>query len=161
MVFLFARFFGLLLIGLAAGGSLCVVFIERSLGDSGTFYVAYKQLLIRSLTVPLPLLGALGAVAVLVDCYGLWRIGPSTALWLALAAFLLTAAVGVLTKFGHFPLNAMIAGWDPAAPPPRWNSVQATWSMFHMARTTAAVLASALLIASNLLRTAGSAAVAP
>lgn len=150
---LFSRFLGLLLIGLAAGAALCVVFIERALGDSGTFYVAYKQLMIRALTVPLPLLGVLGAVAVLVDCYGLWRAGAGSALWLALAAVALSIAAGLLTKLGHFPLNAIIATWDPAAPPPIWTSVQAKWSALHAARTIAAVGASALLIASNVIRT--------
>src|SRR5689334_20442637 len=131
MILLFARFMGLLLVGLAAGGALCVVFIERCLGDSGTFYVEYKQLMIRSLTLPLPLLGLLGTVAVLVDCYALWRDGAGCALWLALAAFVLTATAGALTKFGHFPLNAMMASWDPSAPPPIWTSVQAKWSALH------------------------------
>lgn len=153
MALMLARFFGLFLVGSTAGATLCVAFIERHLGDSGPFYVAYKQLTIRALTVPLPLMAALGGVAVAVDCYAQWREGADTSLWLALAALALIIVGGVLTKAGHFPLNATISSWDPALPPATWSDVQAKWSALHLARTTASVLASALLIVSNLLRT--------
>ena len=152
MVLLAVRCFGLLLLGLASGASLCVVFIERGLGDSWPFYVTYKQLMIRTLTVPLPVIGLLGSVAVLVDCGAQWRDGVSTAFWLTPAAFIFSVAAAVVTKAGHFPLNAVIARWDPAAPPSAWKSVQARWSALHLARTAVGILSSLLLIASNLAR---------
>ncbi len=147
-----ARFFGLLLVGSVAGATLCVVFVDRGLGDSGSFYVAYKQLMIRTLTVPLPLIAVLGAVAVAVDCYAQWRTGAGAPLWLALGALALVVAGGVLTKLGHFPLNDAIATWDPAAPPAEWTAVKAKWWSLHLARTTVSVLAFALVIVSNLMR---------
>ncbi|HSO32737.1 MAG TPA: DUF1772 domain-containing protein, partial [Labilithrix sp.] len=150
MALLLARFLGLLLVGSAAGATLCVVFIERGLGDSGSFYVAYKQMMIRTLTVPLPLLAALSGVLVAVDCVAQWRAGAGASLWLAVGALLLIIAGGVMTKVGHFPLNATIASWDAAAPPPIWSSMQAKWSALHLARTAVTVLAFALFILSNL-----------
>jgi uncharacterized membrane protein len=152
MALFLARFFGLLLVGFLAGAVLCVVFVERGLPDSGTFYVTYKQMMIRTLTVPLPLIAVLGTVLVAVDCQALWRAGAGTPLWLALATLALIIAGGVLTKLGHFPLNATMASWDAAAPPPEWSSIQAKWSTLHLVRTAVTVLAFALLILSNLMR---------
>lgn len=152
MGLLAARFFGLLLVGSAAGAALCVLLVERGLGDSGSFYVVFKQMMIRALTVPLPLMAALGGAAVATDCYAQWRAGAGTTLWLALGTLALIAAGGLLTKLGHFPINDVISTWEPAAPPAAWSAVQAKWSALHLARTAASVLAFALLILSNLLR---------
>jgi uncharacterized membrane protein len=157
----FARFLGLLLVGSAAGATLCVVFIERGLGDSGSFYVTYKQMMIRTLTVPLPLMAVLGGVFVAVDCYAQWRGSAGAPLWLALGALAFIIVGGVLTKAGHFPLNDTIATWDAAAPPPVWSSMQAKWSALHLVRTAVTVLASALFILSNLIRAGGTGAITP
>jgi Domain of unknown function (DUF1772) len=152
MIVMLARFSALCFIGLVAGATLCVVLVERGLGSSGAFYVEFKQLLIRRLTVPLPLLAAIGVLAALVDTYSLWRIGPSRELAISIAAIILASVGGVLTKAGLFPINASMMTWDPAAPPPEWMAVQAKWAALHLARTAATILAFALLIVVNLLR---------
>lgn len=154
MVLLFVRFGSILLTGLVAGATVCVLLVERSLPDSASFYVLYKQRMIQALTVPLPLLAVLGGIAVLVDVYGLWREPTSSRVCLGLAAgsVALIVAGGVLTKAGHFPINDQIATWDPAAPPASWSAIQAKWASLHLVRTLASTGAFALLIASNLLR---------
>jgi uncharacterized membrane protein len=156
-----ARFFGLVLVGSVAGATLCVVFVERGLGDSGSFFVAYKQMMIRTLTVPLPLMAALGGVCVALDCHAEWRAGAGASLWLALSALALIVVGGVLTKAGHFPLNDAIASWDPASPPAGWRDVQARWAALHAARTAASVLAFALFALSTSMRSAANGVVSP
>ena len=70
----------------------------------------------------------------------------------AIAAIILITVGGVLTKAGHFPINASMMTWDPAAPPPEWMAVKAKWEALHLVRTAATILAFALLIVVNLLR---------
>jgi uncharacterized membrane protein len=154
MGLLVVRFVSILFAGLVAGATVCVLLVERSLPDSGSFYVLYKQRMIQALTVPLPLLAALAAVAVLVDVYGLWREPSSSrvCLGLAVGSVAFMVAGGILTKAGHFPINDQIATWDPAAPPASWSAIQAKWASLHLARTLVSTAAFALLIASNLLR---------
>jgi len=154
MGLLFVRFVSILFSGLVAGATVCVFLVERSLPDSGSFYVLYKQRMIQALTIPLPLLAILGGVAVLVDAYGLWRepSGSRLCLALTLGSVALIAAGGLLTKLGHFPINDQIMTWDPAAPPAGWSAVQAKWAGLHLMRTLVSTAAFALLVASNLMR---------
>ena len=155
MALLLVRFTSILLAGLVAGATLCVLIVERSLPDSGSFYVLYKQRMIQALTVPLPLLAVVGAVAILADAYLIRRDPDSSRLCfgLAVGAVAFIAVGGVLTKAGHFPINDEIMTWDAAAPPASWSAVQARWASLHLMRTAASCAAFALLIASNLLRT--------
>lgn len=154
MALLLARFMSIVLTGVVAGATVCVLLVERSLPDSASFYVLYKQRMIQALTIPLPLLAILGGVAVLVDAYGLWRepSGSRLCLPLAVGAVALIAAGGLLTKLGHFPINHQIMTWDPAAPPASWSAVQAKWASLHLIRTLVSTAAFALVTASNLLR---------
>ncbi len=147
MIPLIARCLGLFLVGLVAGGTFCVLIVERHLGESGAFYVEYKQAVIRALTVPLPLMSALGVVALIVDGYGRWQAdGMAAPTWLTLTALGLVVIGGVITKAGHFPINDSIMTWKREAPPPSWKAVQVKWSQLHVARTVAIVVAFALLI---------------
>jgi len=154
MGLLFVRFMSILLAGLVAGATVCVLLVERSLPDSASFYVLYKQRTIQALTVPLPLFAALAGVAILVDTYSLWGDAGSSrlCLGLALGSVAFIVAGGILTKAGHFPINDQIAAWDPAAPPASWSAVQAKWAALHLMRTLVSTAAFALVIASNLLR---------
>ena len=62
------RFVALFAIGLAAGGALCILLLERSPPGSPSFYTEYKQVAIRALTVPLPALAVAGLLATAADC---------------------------------------------------------------------------------------------
>ena len=156
MVVLFARFVSILLAGLVAGATVCVLLIERSLPDSGSFYVLYKQRMVQALTVPLPLFAAISVVALLLDAWFLWRdpAGSRLCLGLAVGGVALLVAGGVVTKAGHFPINDQIATWSSATPPATWAAVQAKWATFHMVRTTVSTLAFATVILANLMRAA-------
>lgn len=154
MIVLCARFAALLFTGLASGATLCVLLVEPFLGSSGSFYVEYKQMMIRALTVPLPLLGMLGSAAALVDSYLRWRSGVDMSFFLTVGAVMLGVVAGALTKAGHFPINATITTWDRLAPPSDWGTVRARWTTLHRLRTGVVFLAFVLLIIANLLPTA-------
>jgi uncharacterized membrane protein len=150
-----AVFVGLLCIGLAAGVALCVLFAERAWGagaGTGQLYTQLMQLMIRALTVPAPVLAALAVAAMSVDAVLLSRRGEGTAFWLVVAAIALNVVAGLLTKFGHFPINDQILTWNPASPPADWRTVQARWSAFHVGRTLCAVGSFALFLLGNLVR---------
>lgn len=147
------RFLALLATGLAAGGALCVLLMDRLLGSSsGAFYTEYKQLSIRALTVPLPLLGVVGTLCAVTDAYFLAKGDDALPLRLTLTAVLLGVAAGVLTRAGHFPINDQIMKWTPETAPGTWEATQARWWAFHVARTASATSSFALLILANVVR---------
>lgn len=152
MFVLLLRVVGVLASGLAAGGALCILFLERGFAGDAAFYTQYKQLLIRSLTVPLPALGLVALLANAYDCYLLFRQGFTPLLALSVSALLLGLCAIALTRGGHFPLNAEILTWSPSTPAPDWASVQAKWWTLHVARTVASVGSFALFLFSVVAR---------
>ena len=146
------RFVSLSCIGLAAGIALCIFLVERVGTDNAQFYTQLMQLLNRALTVPAPALGALGLVAMITDGTLLYMRSGGVALWLVGAAVVLNLVALVLTKFGHFPINDRVLGWDPMNPPADWRTVQSQWSALHIGRTASASAGFAVLVLSNLLR---------
>lgn len=145
------RFLALLTTGLAAGGALCIVFLDRMLGSSGAFYTEYKQLSVRALTLPLPALGIVGTVCAAVFAYYLAQRDATLSFRLTLGAVLLGVAAGVITRAGHFPINDQIMTWSPDAPPATWMATQARWSALHLARTAVSTCGFALLLLANLI----------
>lgn len=146
------RFVSLLCTGLASGIALCVFLAERIGTDDGRFYTQLMQMLNRALTVPATVLGALGLVTMMVDAALLYSRRGGGALWLtAIAVALGLVALG-LTKFGHFPINDKVLGWDPTSPPADWRAVQSRWSALHIGRTICATVSFALVVVSNLSR---------
>ncbi len=140
------RFLGLLCSGLAAGMALCVLLAERAFSGSGRFYTELMQLLRRALTVPGPALGALGLLSMSVSAVLAYRSGGGPALWLGLLALALAMSALAITKFGHFPINAVMGTWNPDSPPAEWKTVQARWTALHVARTAAATGSFALFL---------------
>ncbi len=147
-----ARLVSLMCLGLAAGITVCVVLTERNWAGSAQFYTQLKQLWIHVLTVPAPLLGALGLAAMIVQGGLLFSRGARIAFALIAAAVLLNVAALLLTKFGHFPINAQILTWDPASPPANWSIVRERWSALHAARTACTVVSFTLLMVSDIFR---------
>ncbi len=58
-----------------------------------------------------------------------------------LAGVVMTALVAVLSEVFNRPLNRLIAGWAPAAPPPEAAAVRALWARRHLLRTLPGVVA--------------------
>ena len=146
------RFVALFAIGLAAGGALCILLLERYMPGSPSFYIEYKQMAIRALTVPLPALAAAGLLATAADCWLTGRQGVWPAFWLGIFAIVLNLAAAILTKAGHFPINDQIIKWSPGNPPPDWAATAARWSVLHAWRTALSLGSFASLILSQVLR---------
>jgi uncharacterized membrane protein len=68
--------------------------------------------------------------------------------WLAIAT-LYFGAVFWVTRSVNIPINEMMAGWNPAAPPPDWAQLRDRWNDSNLLRTVAAVLCFAAAVALN------------
>ncbi len=149
---LVARFSALFGLGLAAGGSACIFFIERAWSGDGAFFTQYKQLSIRALTGPLPAFGAIGMVGVIAMSVLLWRRSEYLALGFCLSALVLNIVALWVTRSGHFPINGEIMGWQVNAPPRDWMATQARWASLHVTRTVSAVLGFVCVLLGELSR---------
>ena len=133
------QFVGLFCVGLAAGITVCVLLMERVFSGSGQFFTEWMQLMVRALTGPGPALGVLSMVAMAADASGLFKRGGGVPFWLCVGALALNLVALALTRLGHFPINDVIATWNPSSPPPDWAEVHARWTGFHVGRTASVV----------------------
>jgi hypothetical protein len=153
MILLAARFLALVGTGLAAGAALCVVFFERSFSGDGARYADYKQLSIRALTIPVPVLGAIGLLGLAAQVSLTWKQEGSLALGIMIAAFALNLVAALLTRFVHFPINDQIMTWTSTSLPDTWLAVRDRWAFVHAIRTSVTVASFALLSLVSVLRT--------
>jgi uncharacterized membrane protein len=65
----------------------------------------------------------------------LFRIGSTTAGWLAAVALLLMIGVLVITLAIEVPIDNQIKTWTTATLPADWQEIRARWSAFHTVRT--------------------------
>jgi hypothetical protein len=137
-----ARLTALLTLGLAAGAVLAVWVADVAIsGGDATLYITYRQATTAAFTAALPPMGGLGLVAAAVSA--VLARGRERAL-MATAALCSTAAL-LVTVIVHFPINAEILTWSPAAPPPDWQQLRDRWTLAHTARTLLTMIGFALL----------------
>ncbi len=122
-------------------------FAPHSLSPAG--YVEMQQQMIRALNVKMPLLGGV-TIALTAGCAYLAR-KDRRALWLLGTAAAFFVVMGLVTRFLNQPINAIVIGWTPSAPPPEWEALRDSWWRYHMVRTIAGVVGFSLL-AAGLLR---------
>lgn len=108
---------------------------------SATAYVEMQQQMIRALNVKMPILGAV-SIAFTLGCAYLAR-GERRALWLL--------GMGAVTRFLNQPINAIVIGWPPSAPPPEWEVLRDSWWRYHGIRMLFGV-AGFCLLSAGLLR---------
>ncbi len=128
--------------GLLAGEELVVRYaVHPALGRlDARGQITTRQALIGTLRILAPVLFfatlATTIATVAVD-------GASPLRWAGVAA------LGVLllaTALGTVPINIGVAGWDPGAPPDGWERVIARWAAVDVVRSSAAIVAFALLL---------------
>ena len=93
----------------------------------------------------LPVLGLgaiLGGLAILY-----YARGNRMAVWLIVTAIAVLAAGLVITLTVHFPINAQVRTWNPAAPPADWAELLGRWRTANTIRTALAIAGFALLLA--------------
>lgn len=117
---------------------------------SAVAHVELMHSLIRSLNVPLPLLG----LACILLTAGLAVVTRSDrrgrTLLVAAVAFLIVAAL--VTRFANQPINAVVMTWTPDAPAADWMELRDTWWRWHVVRTLAGVVALALALLAAVVR---------
>lgn len=129
--------------GLFAGFLTAVLVLELSLRRfDGTVYTQVRLVELDSLDklAIATLLPALVATAVLV-----YRTFRTDSRWPTVAAFALLVFIFGLTLIVNLPINSDQLGWNAHFPPADWADVRDRWQIAHAVRTTAAVLAFAVL----------------
>jgi uncharacterized membrane protein len=137
-------FSALLLSALLVGTMFGIWFGYDPQGVSGPAYVEVQQRAITALNVPMPILGAICIVLCLACAYlGRHERGK---LYLFLAAALLLATAGLITRFLNQPINAVVMTWNPQSPPSEWIVLRDRWWQWHMLRTAVAIVGFALML---------------
>ena len=104
-------------------------------------FESYEVTLVASI-----ILGVPAFQSIFPDQPQLWAIGAIFPL-AARAIGVLASIVGlVVTVVVHFPINAEIATWQPAASDTDWHQFQQQWLTAHAVRTVAALAGFVLLV---------------
>ncbi|EYD74560.1 hypothetical protein Rumeso_03856 [Rubellimicrobium mesophilum DSM 19309] len=122
--------------GIVAGGTFAVWRGYPPQGLSPGTFVEMQQDAIRGMNVLFPVVGAVAILATLI--LALMERGGRRA-WL-LAAVGLFVVAALVTRFGNQPINAVVMGWSPDAPPPGWEALRDRWWTLHLIRTAVTCL---------------------
>lgn len=120
----------------------------------GTAYVTTQQWInrvVRTLPFAAAYFGA-AAMPFLVAGVALAARRRRTALAWGAVGLLYFGAVFWVTRSVNIPINEMVAGWNPAAPPADWAQLRDRWNDSNLLRTVAAVLSFAAAVALSVLR---------
>jgi uncharacterized membrane protein len=102
--------------------------------DAATF-LADGQHMINNLAPVMAALMIAAMAAGLAAVVLAFRIGATTAGWLAGVALLLMVGVLVVTLAVEVPIDDRIKTWTTATLPSDWQEIRARWSAFHTVRT--------------------------
>ena len=138
------RFISLLLTALLVGTMFGIWLGFNPAALSAQAYVEMQQNTIRALNVALPILGL--ACIVSTAALAMLTKHDQRTRYLLVAAALCLAAVGIITRFANQPINAIVIGWSPQAPPANWAELRDTWWYWHGLRTMAGIAALALAL---------------
>ena len=133
----------LMLMGLVAGATFGIWAGYNPVDYPAESFVLVHQGAVRGLNTLLPSIGLASMLLVLALAW-LGRGNPAALRFYGVALLLMVAA-GLLTRFGNQPINALVMGWNPSAPPEDWAALRDRWWMLHSLRTLISVGALALL----------------
>jgi hypothetical protein len=141
-------FANLLLAALVIGTTFGIWLGYDPSGLSVAAWVEQQQHAISALNTVLPALGA--ATIALTLASAVFAHGDRRAFALLLCACACFVAVGLVTRFENQPINALVLGWSPSAPPPDWAAWRDRWWHWHELRAALGVAGLSLLIAGQL-----------
>jgi hypothetical protein len=98
---------------------------------SASAYIQIQQGAIRGLNLLFPVVGLLA----LVSSAALALLTHGRQRWLFVIAILLMIVAALVTRFGNQPINAVVMGWSPNAPPADWEALRDRWWGLHLIRT--------------------------
>lgn len=116
---------------IVAGGTFAIWRAFSPYGLTASAYVQMQQGGIRGLNILFPVVGLLA----LVSTAALAFLTRGQARWLFLLAIALLAVSALVTRFGNQPINAIVMGWSPDAPPQNWEELRDSWWGLHLTRT--------------------------
>ena len=127
----------IMLIALVAGSTFGIWRGYDPAAYSGPAFLEVHQGAVRGLNVLLPVMGAgallsTGILAVLSR-------GERSVAAAYLAAFVLMAAAGAITRLANQPINAEVMSWTREAMPANWAEIRDAWWSWHVARTFASI----------------------
>jgi uncharacterized membrane protein len=143
-------FFAVLMVALAAGRAFWVWVGENPSALSMTTYIESFQATIRTITLPITIIGNLGLLSAILAVALSWRDRPSV-YFLAMALPLLAASVLITLRI-NVPINDQIMTWNANAPPEGWMQLRDKWWTWHKIRAVALLAAFVLVLAGTLLR---------
>ena len=139
------RVVALMLAGLLAG-SMFGIWRGYDLAQySPAAFLEVHQGAVRGLNTLLPAIAIIGLVLIVLLA-ALARARPSV-LWLYIAAAILVAIGGLITRLANQPINEIVMGWTATTMPDNWTMLRDQWWNWHQLRLGATILAELALIA--------------
>lgn len=150
MLPLIVDFINLFLAVLLVGAMFCVWLVFNPTRLEASQYIILQQQGIRTLHPIMPQLGVLTILITLASA-ALARENKMR-MYLLIAAAIAFIISGLITRFANMPINAIVRGWNSAAPPDHWTTLRDAWWRWHRLRLWSALAGSALLIVATLVR---------
>jgi Domain of unknown function (DUF1772) len=143
-------FVNLFLSALLVGAMFCVWLVFNPAKLDASHYIILQQQGIRTLHPAMPQLGALTILMTFASA-ALTRENKMR-MSLLIGTALLFIISGLITRFANMPINAIVRGWNSAAPPDQWIALRDAWWRWHCLRLCSALAGFALLVIAALAR---------
>lgn len=154
MLPLIVEFVNLILSALLVGAMFCVWLVFNPAQLDATHYVILQQQGIRTLHPVMPQLGVLTILLTFVSAVLARESKMRMSLLIGTAVLFIIS--GLITRFANMPINAIVRGFNSAAPPDRWMALRDTWWRWHCLRLSSALAGLVLLVVASLMRRAPS-----
>jgi len=143
-------FMTLILVALLAGRAFWISLLDNPARYPADVYVSYFQIVDRAIATPIALMGT--AAALLAGLSAWLSLRDRPVFILLSVAFCCVAISDFVTVYYHLPINAQIAGMNPASLPAVWPEVRDRWWEFHKIRLVVLLSALSLVALAILIR---------
>jgi uncharacterized membrane protein len=140
----------LLLSALLVGAMFCVWLVFNPSQLDASHYIILQQQGIRTLHPTMPGLGAL--TILLTFASAVLARENKMRMSLLIGTAILFIISGLITRFANMPINAIVRGWNSAAPPDHWTALRDAWWRWHCLRLCSALGGLVLLVVATLMR---------
>jgi len=141
-------FISLLLSALLVGAMFCVWLLFNPSQLKASDYIILQQQGIRRLHPSMPLLGMLTILITIASAVLARENKMRMSLLFATAIFFMIS--GLITRFANMPINAIVRGWNSAAPPDHWMALRDAWWRWHCMRLCSGLAGLVLLVIATL-----------
>jgi hypothetical protein len=140
----------LFLAALLVGAMFCVWLVFNPSQLDASHYIILQQQGIRTLH---PIMPQLGVLTILMT-FGSAVLARENKMRVSLliATAILFIISGLITRFANMPINAIVRGWNSAAPPDHWTALRDAWWRWHCLRLCSTLAGMGLLIVATFVR---------